>query len=137
LTGLKRWLAGMLATHRALVVFGVIGVANTLLHSGTVVLLVERGLAGPVPANVAGFALANTLSYFANCRLTFRCSPTWERYRKFFGVSMLSLALTVGLSALAESLHWHYLVGLGLVLLCGPVLTFLLHKAFTFRESPG
>lgn len=122
----------LLARHRALLVFGVIGVINTLLHTGAVVALVEGALAGPVPANVAGFALANTFSYFANCRLTFRQAPGWRSYRKFLAVSMLSLGLTVALSALAETMGWHYLVGLLLVLLCGPVLTFLLHRAFTF-----
>ncbi|AWL06094.1 GtrA family protein [Massilia oculi] len=102
---------------------------------GAVIALVETGLAGPVAANVAGFALANTCSFFANCRFTFRQPPSWNRYRKFLAVSMLSLALTVALSALAEALRWHYLIGLALVLLCGPVLTFALHKAVTFRHQ--
>lgn len=126
---------GLLARHRALLVFAVIGMINTALHSGAVIVLVETALAGPVAANVAGFALANTVSFFANCRFTFRQRPSWERYRKFLAVSMLSLALTVALSALAEAMHWHYLVGLLLVLLCGPVLTFTLHKAVTFRPT--
>lgn len=128
-------LSRALGAHRALAVFGLIGVVNTALHSATVVLLVERALANPVLANTAGFAVANTASYFANCRLAFRQAPTWERYRTFVSVSLLSLALTVALSALAETLHWHYLAGLALVLLCGPVLTFLLHKRFTFRAA--
>lgn len=123
-----------LERHRALLTFGVIGVANTLLHSGTVVALVEGAAAHPVAANVAGFALANTFSFFANCHLAFRQPPSWQRYRKFVAVSLVSLLLTVLLAALAEAMHWHYLVGLALVLLCGPVLTYMLHKAFTFRQ---
>jgi len=123
-----------LAAHRPMVVFGIIGVINTLLHSGTVVALVEGCAANPVAANVLGFALANTFSYFANCRLAFRQPPTWDRYRKFLAVSLVSLLLTVLLSSLAEAMRWHYLVGLGMVLLCGPILTFILHKAFTFRQ---
>jgi putative flippase GtrA len=119
-------LARLLARHRALLVFGTIGVANTLLHSATVVALVENGLAGPVPAKVSGFVLAN-------CHFTFRQPPSWRRYRAFLVVSLLSLALTIGLSALAEGMHWHYLVGLAMVLLFGPVLTYALHKAITFR----
>jgi putative flippase GtrA len=125
----------LLARHRALLVFGMIGVANTLFHSGAVIALVESALASPVPANMAGFALANTFSFFANCRLTFRQAPSWFRYRKFLAVSLLSLVLTLALSALAETLHWHYLAGLLLVLLCGPVLTYALHKTVTFRHA--
>lgn len=123
----------LLVRYRAFIVFGIIGVINTLLHSGTVITLVETGLAGPVAANVAGFAVANTASFFANCRYTFRQPPTWQRYRTFLAVSMLSLALTVALSWLAETMGWHYLIGLLLVLFFGPVLTFALHRAFTFR----
>lgn len=126
---------GLLARHRAMLVFGVLGIFNTLLHSGIVIALVETALAGPVAANVAGFAAANTFSFFANCRFTFRQPANWDRYRKFLAVSMLSLVLTVALSALAEAMSWHYLVGLLLVLLCGPVLTFALHRAVTFRHS--
>lgn len=123
----------LFARHRALLVFGIIGVCNTLLHSLTVVTLVESGIATPVPANVAGFLIANTFSFFSNSWLAFQLKPTWARYGKFALVSLTSLVLTVCLSAWAEAMHWHYLAGLGLVMLCGPVLTYLLHKAFTFR----
>jgi putative flippase GtrA len=124
----------LLLRYRDVLVFGVIGVVNTLLHSGMVVLLVERAHVSPVPANVAGFALANTASFYANSYLTFRRQPTLALYWKFLLVSMGSLALTVLLSGFAEMMHWHYLIGLAMVLLCGPVLTYLLHKSFTFRK---
>jgi len=122
--------------HRQALSFAVLGGVNTLLHSGAVVLLVENGLATPVPSHIAGFALANTFSYFTNSWLTFRHAPSWRRYRKFLAVSLLSLGLTIGLSGLAEALEWHYLVGLAMVLLAGPVLSFALHKSITFRRAP-
>jgi putative flippase GtrA len=127
----------LIARYRAMLVFGAIGVCNTLLHSGTVIALVEQGVTTPVPANIAGFVIANTFSFFSNSWLTFRLSPTLARYGKFALVSLTSLVLTIALSALAEAMHWHYLIGLLLVMLCGPVLTYLLHKAFTFRQPQG
>ncbi len=126
----------LVARHRALLVFAVIGVCNTLLHTITVVTLVEGAITTPVPANIAGFALANTFSFFSNSLFAFRVAPTWSRYGKFALVSMTSLILTISLSALAEAMGWHYLIGLALVMLCGPVLTYLLHKAFTFNQPP-
>ena len=114
--------------------FAVVGAVNTALHSGAVVALVETGLSGPVLANAAGFALANTFSYFANARLTFRQRPSWPLYRRFVAVSMGSLGLTLALSTLAQAMGWHYLWGLLLVLLSGPVLTYLLHLRFTFSR---
>ncbi|CAN7708308.1 GtrA family protein [Duganella sp. LjRoot269] len=121
--------------YRDLLTFGAIGVVNTVLHSAVVVALVETLQVSPVLANVGGFALANSASFFANSYLTFRRRPTLQLYGKFFMVSLGSLALTVALSALAQALHWHYLIGLLMVLLCGPVLTFVLHKTITFRPS--
>jgi len=125
-----------LRARRQVLVFALLGGINTLLHSAVVVAAVESGLLPPVPANVLAFAVANTFSYFANCRFTFHSHPTWARYRTFLGVSLVSLVLTIALSSLAELMGWHYLVGLGMVLLAGPVLTYVLHKRITFRR-PG
>ncbi len=131
----KATLQQLLERHRSLLVFGAIGVVNTLLHTLAVVTLVESALMKPVAANVAGFVLANCFSFFANCRFAFRQAPSWSRYRRFLGVSLLSLALTVGLSGLAEAMRWHYLVGLLLVLLFGPALSYVLHKTLSFRPK--
>lgn len=129
-------LSSLISRYREVLVFGIIGVVNTLLHSVMVIVLVEMSIAAPVLANIAGFSVANTVSFFANSYFTFRRQPTWAIYSKFFMVSMSSLALTISLSALAETMGWHYLVGLILVMLCGPALTFLLHKIFTFHHLP-
>lgn len=120
-----------------MLVFGAIGVSNTLLHSATVIVLVERSLATSVTANIVGFCVANIFSFFANSFFTFKRRPTLVLYWKFLLVSALSLILAVGFSALAEALDWHYLVGLTLVILFGPILTFLLHKTYAFRHSPS
>ena len=121
--------------YRQVFAFIFVGGFATVLHSGTVVLLVEAALATPVPAHAAGFFLANLFSYFANSRLTFKQSPSWQRYRKFLAVSLVSLGLTIGLSSLAEAMRWHYLAGIAMVIAAGPVLSFFLHKTVTFRRA--
>ncbi|UMR31023.1 GtrA family protein [Massilia sp. MB5] len=128
-------LLALLQRYRQVLLFAAIGAVNTVIHAGSVVALVELGRWHPVAANIGGFCAANLASYFANSRFTFRQRASWARYGKFLAVSLLSLALTVALSALAAALHWHYLAGLGLVILCGPVLTYLLHRRLTFRRS--
>jgi putative flippase GtrA len=132
-TGMRHWVTRQLAAYRSVLTFGVIGVANTSLHFGTVVALVELAGANPVGANVLGFALANICSFFANCHFTFRQAPTWARYRTFLAVSLASLLLAVVLSSFVEMMGWHYAVGLGLILVCGPIMTYVLHKTVTFR----
>jgi putative flippase GtrA len=133
---LKARLLALALRQRQVLAFIFVGGVATVLHSGTVVLLVEGSLATPVPSHIAGFFLANTFSYFANSKLTFKHAPSWKRYRKFLAVSLLSLGLTIGLSGLAEAMAWHYLVGLAMVLASGPALSFVLHKTVTFRRPP-
>src|SRR5471032_974580 len=121
--------------HRTVLVFGAIGVFNTLVHAAIVVALVERLRLQPTAANVLAFAVANTGSYLANARFAFRQPLGWRRFGTFFTVSLGSLGCTVALSALAQAMGWHYLVGLALVLLCGPALSFALHQLLTFRPA--
>ncbi|MGZ4954216.1 MAG: GtrA family protein [Methylobacter sp.] len=115
-------------------IFGLIGVFNTLVHSGIVIALVEGKLAGAVAANTLGFIGSNTFSFFMNCRLTFKSPPSRVLYRKFVLVSLTSLVMTVSLSLFAESMKWHYLAGLLLVIIFGPLLTFFLHKTYAFKN---
>jgi putative flippase GtrA len=139
-SGVQRLKARLLALalrQRQVLAFIFVGGIATVLHSGTVVILVESAVATPVPAHIAGFFLANIFSYFANSKLTFKHAPSWRRYRKFLAVSLLSLSLTIGLSGLAEAMDWHYLVGLAMVLASGPALSFILHKTVTFRQPPA
>lgn len=120
--------------YREPLVFGVIGVANTLLHSVTVIGLMENAITTPVPANMLGFTIASTFSFFANSFFTYKRRPSLTLYWRFILVSLASLALTVFFAALAQAMGWHYLIGLALVILVGPVLTFLLHKAYAFSQ---
>lgn len=131
-----KYLRQLISTHQEILVYGVIGVVNTLLHATTVIMLVEGSFTTAIPANVVGFGVANTVSFFANSFLTFRRRPSWRLYRMFLTVSLASLILTICLSSLAEAMRWHYLFGLVLIILFGPVLTFLLHKVFTFSRHP-
>jgi putative flippase GtrA len=116
-------------------IFGVIGGINTLIHSGVVITLVEVWRVHAVVANVVAFICANMFSFLMNCRFTFQNRPTWTLYRRFALVSLFSLALTVCLSAIAVWMEWHYLVGLLLVILVGPFLTFILHKNYAFKRD--
>ncbi|WP_157760770.1 GtrA family protein [Hydrogenovibrio halophilus] len=120
-------------THQQAMRFGVIGVFNTAVHSLVVVGGIETFYLNPVFANILGFFVANTGSFFLNCRYTFDHTPSVKSYQRFLSASSLSLALTIALSGLAEWMGWHYLVGLLLVIIFGPVLSFFIHKAWSFR----
>lgn len=102
-----------------------------------VVGLVESNLLGPVSANICAFLIANQFSFFLNCRFTFQKSPALALYGRFFLVSLASLIVTIGLSSYAEWMRWHYGVGLLLVILVGPPLTFILQKHWAFKLVNG
>ena len=115
--------------------FAIIGVLNTCVHSMVVIGLVELRTVPPVLANVCAFCVANQVSFFLNCRFTFRVPSTLSFFGRFFVVSLASLAITVLLSGYAEWMGWHYKIGLLLVIAIGPPLTFVLQKYWAFKVS--
>lgn len=124
-----------LLRHREIFSFGLIGIANTTIHAGIVVFLVEARFTSQVPANLIAFCIANVFSYYANARTTFRSSMSWMGYARFLKVSLLSLFLTVSISSFAQAMSLHYVFGLMLVIVLGPILTFVLHRIYTFRNG--
>lgn len=119
---------------RKLAKFSGIGLLNTAIHTGIVVLLVEMLHTHPTMANTIAFVVANIFSYWANSRWNFRTPNSLQQYGRFFIVSIVGLAITVIASILATYAGWHYLVGLALVFVALPTFTFLLHYRWTFKR---
>ena len=113
--------------------FSGIGVINTLIHTAIVVLSIEGFGLHPAFANAIAFVVANTFSYWANRHWNFKGEMSLLQYGRFLAVSLAGLAVTVLVSSLAAWAGWHYLVGLGLVFVALPALTFKLHWQWTFK----
>lgn len=118
--------------------YAAIGLANTLIHLGVVILLVELGGLRPAPANGLAFACANLFSFWANSRFTFRArgGADLRRYARFLAVSLAGLGLALATGALGEWLRWHYLAGALLLFAVLPAITFVLNRGWTWR-APG
>lgn len=114
--------------------FAIIGAFNTLTHALSVIAFVELFWLRPTLANTLAFFVANTISYFLNTRYTFKTAPSFSRYKRFLLASSFALLATVLLSSFAEWMHWHYLIGLMLVIFVSPILTFILQKQWTFKH---
>ncbi|WP_060482514.1 GtrA family protein [Pseudomonas sp. NBRC 111119] len=115
--------------------FGLVGVTNTAVHAGIVVLLMEV-FAPPAPvANGVAFLFANVMSYMLNSRFTFRMPVSFLGYRRFLLVSLVSLALTLAITSLVEFLGWHYAVGLMMVIFVVPVLNYVVMKLWAFTPA--
>lgn len=117
--------------------FGLIGVLNTATHGIVLSLLVEGLAVSAVTGNLFAFMVANALSYILNCRITFRVLLSFSGYLKFFLSSLLSLALTLVISWVAEALGFHYLQGFVVIIIVVPLFSFLMMKAYVFRSKPS
>jgi putative flippase GtrA len=115
--------------------FGTIGVLNTVLHSA-IVILAYGSLGVPViMSHVIAFVLVNAFSYLLNTYLVFRSTVSLSGYSKFVAVSGFSLAATVSIAALCEFLGLDYRIGLVIVILVSPPVTYILQKSFTFYKA--
>lgn len=72
-----------------------IGVLNTALHWAIFALCVYAFHTSQALANLAGFAVAVSFSFFANARFTFESSVSTERYLLYVGF-MGALSVAVG-----------------------------------------
>ena len=115
--------------------FGLVGVANTVVHAGIVIVLMEALAPLAFVANGVAFMFANLVSYALNSRFTFKTPISFMGYRRFLLVSLVSLALTLLITWLVEYLEWHYGVGLAIVILVAPVLNYLVMKIWAFAPA--
>jgi putative flippase GtrA len=129
---MKNWKSSNL---RQFVKFGLIGVLNTATHGIVLSLLVEGLAVSAVTGNLFAFMVANVVSYNLNCRITFKVSLSFYGYLKFFLSSLLSLALTLVISWVAERLGFHYLQGFIAIIIIVPLFSFLIMKAYVFHSK--
>ena len=128
-----RALRGFVALEPARFIrFALIGVVNTGIHFIVLVSLVERLAWWPAPANALAFLCANLFSFVANSRITFRAVPSWQRYRRFFAVSLFGVGFSWLMGMLAQWLAVHYLLMFALQLALMPLINYLLIRRFAF-----
>lgn len=113
--------------------FGLSGLFATGTHVLCACLLIEVVGVRAVAANGLAFSIATLLSYLLNTFWTFRRRATGANALRFWTVALLGLGLTLLLSGAAEAARLHYFVGILLVIVLVPPLTFVLHSAWTYR----
>ncbi|MGY5957263.1 Prophage bactoprenol-linked glucose translocase-like protein [Kosakonia sp. BK9b] len=109
-----------------------VGVLNTLLHWAVFALCLYAFNTNQAVANLCGFIVAVSFSFYANARFTFKSSTTLHRYVLYVGF-MGALSLLVGY--LADRLRLPPAVTLvsfsAISLICG----FVYSKVVVFRED--
>jgi len=115
--------------------FGVVGVANTAIYTGTYAGLLAAGLPY-IDASVCAYIVAISIAYFLNHRFTFRVAEhSSGLVARFFAVQVAGAVINIALLALLiDGWGWGELTA-QLVLL-PPVVTatFLLNRLVVFHK---
>lgn len=112
--------------------FMVIGVLNTGIHLSIVAALTNFLNSPQVISNVAAYLSASSISFIANSLWTFNKTIAIQRYYRFHLVGTLGVCVSITFGMLADVFDWHYFLTVFLTGLGIPVISFVLHKKFTF-----
>lgn len=84
-------------------------------------------------ANGIAFLTANTLSYFLNTMWSFEQPTSGRNYTRFIATSLLGLGISVSISGVASTAGLSDLIGLLMVAIVLPPITFLAHLLWTYK----
>lgn len=113
--------------------FGLVGVAATLIHMTVAVAMIEGGQVHPGIANGTAFVIANLASYVANTRWSFNARMGLHTWGRYVGVSLAAWMLTVAIAWGVDAWGGHYLIGIVIIVILVPVLTYVAHRKITYR----
>ena len=113
--------------------FAWVGVGVTALHVlFTTWLIIAQGIS-PVAANGIAFVTATLVSYIANTLWSFKHKLHTHSLLRFMSVSLVGLLSTLGISAVAQVIGLAYYYGIAAIVIVVPGVSFLLHRAWTYR----
>ena len=117
--------------------FAVSGGLATLTHVSVFVMLVEWFAVRPLLAATPAFVVALIVSYGMNYHWTFAVTgPHRIMLPRYVAVALLGLALNLGITyVVVDKLGGWYGYALILIVLCVPLVTFLLSKFWVFIEQ--
>jgi putative flippase GtrA len=118
---------------RRFISFGAVGALATAVHVAVASGLITAAGWPAGLANGAAFCVATFVSYSLQSRLTFRRAMSRRTLWRFVAVAAAGAGLSMAISGGAERLGLHYLVGIALVVISLPLLTFLAHSRWTYR----
>jgi putative flippase GtrA len=120
-----------------MVKFGFVGLSATAIHIAMLFFLVEKLGLGPVLASIPAFLTALVISFLINHHWTFVVKGAYGRYfSRYAAVSVAGLALNIAIMYGTVSLmHQSYVVGLAVVIVLVPSISFMLQRYWTFSDS--
>jgi len=117
----------------SLIKYYLIGGIAVLLHIVIVVVVIELWGLFPSLANAIAFILATVFSSIANTYWSFQAKINGVILFRFWCVALLGLCLAVIISGIADYLKFHYLFGVMMVVSVTPIVSYTLHKNWTYK----
>ena len=117
----------------SLIKYYLIGGIAVVLHFLIVIFIVEQWVLHPSAANAIAFVMATIFSNIANTYWSFETKVSRTVLLRFWSVALLGLSLAVLISSIADYFDLHYLLGILLVVSVTPIVSYTLHKNWTYK----
>ena len=115
--------------------FALTGVASTAIHVLFALAMIEILGAGPTVANIFAFSVSTVFAYFVNTQWSFATKVTGTNITRYLCVAVLGLLATIAISTLFETLSLHYYMGIFAIVVVVPMISFLSHLFWTYRDG--
>ncbi len=113
--------------------YGLLGGIATLIHFSFASLYIYSIHNSVFQANVTGFLIAYIFSYLMQSKFVFEHEVNIEKAIKYFIVQFGSLLLAIVTSSLFDTCNNSY-IRTGIVVVLLPLITFVIHKFWTFKQ---
>lgn len=115
--------------------YGIVGGFSTLIHIGVAALYIYYINHSLMQSNIAGFLFAYIFSYIMQSLHVFGHAISWIKALKYFIVQFGSLLASILISEMIGDYN-SYIKTIFVVILM-PLVTFVVHKLWTFKEEGG
>jgi putative flippase GtrA len=115
--------------------FGVTGVLTTGFHVSIAVAMFNLVAPSQAIANGAAFIVATIFSYIVNTLWSFSTTIRRKNLLRYFFIASICFVVSIEVSEFAESMGVDYLLGIGAVAMIVPIISFILHQLWTYRQS--
>ena len=117
--------------------FLIVGLLATIVHSICLIVFVEFLQQPATFSNLGAFFVAVVTSYIGHFYWTYKTSSTHQKtFTRFFILAFVGFILNYLIFYLmVDTMKWHYLVALSVVITTIPLLTYLGQKYWVFRRA--
>jgi putative flippase GtrA len=115
--------------------FAVVGVLATSVHVGVAWFALRALDFGAAPANGLAFLAAHAVSYLGHAIWSFSRRPALANWARYVVVSALALTLTMLIAAAVERLGGSDALGITVVVLVVPALSYMAHRRYSFAVA--